>query len=120
MTTTPAYVQATHVAKKLRPGHPGTRRLQRRFGDALVCVRHRHDPMKLYRITTVELVVAHAPIHPRLFDGASFGIATARKEHDLRRTLKAAGARWDSHDRLWWLPGSKIRKLGLVDRITCT
>jgi hypothetical protein len=114
------YIQATRVTKKLKAGEPGTKRAQKRYGSALVCVRYRHDPMKLYRFTTVEIVLDHAPIHPRRFDRASFGIETARQEQDLRQTLKAAGARWDPEERTWWLRGDKIRKLGLVHRISKT
>lgn len=114
------YVQATHVTKKLKAGEPGTKRALQRFGSALVCVRYRHDRMKLYRFTTVEIVLDHAPIHPRQFDRATFGIDTARHERILRQTLKAAGARWDPEERIWWLRGDKIRKLGLVHKITRT
>lgn len=114
------HVRETRVTKKLNAGQPGTKRALKRYGNALVCVRYRHDPMKLYRFTTVEIVLDHAPIHPRQFDRATFGMDTARNEHELRRTLKAAGARWDPNERIWWLRGDKIRKLGLVHRITKT
>jgi len=86
-------------------------------GCALVCVRHRHDALKLYRFTTVELVVDAAPIHPRQFDAASFGIRLYRQERELRRQLIVVGARWDPRDQLWWVRGAVIRTLGLVDRI---
>lgn len=111
------HLQSSSVAKKLRPGQPGTLRQMKRHGDALVCVRYRHDALKLYRFTTVEIVVDAAPIHRRPFNIASFGIRIGRYEHDLRRTLRAAGARCDPLDGLWWLRGSTIRELGLVHRI---
>jgi hypothetical protein len=114
------HLQATTVAKKLRPGQEGTRRVQARHGDALVCVRYRHDRLKLYRYTTVELVVDEGPLHPTAFDRAVFGLSIGRKETELQQTIKAAGGRWDPSDRLWWLQGSKIRKLGIVHRITRT
>ena len=110
----------TRVTKKLLPGQPGTKKLLAQHGPALVCVRYRQDTMRPYRYTTVELVVQARPLHPTRFDAAHFGIQLERHEFDLRRTIKAAGARWDPTDRLWWLRGSRIRTLGLVDRIRKT
>jgi len=112
-----AHLRTSRVAKKLSSGQPGTKRLQQLHGCALVCVRHRHDALKLYRFTTVELVVDAAPIHPRQFDAASFGIRLYRQERELRRQLIVVGARWDPRDQLWWVRGAVIRTLGLVDRI---
>lgn len=111
------HLATSRVTKKLAPGQPGTKRLVGTHGDALVCVRYRHDRLKLYRFTTVELVVDTAPLHPRRFDAATFGVHLERHEQALRCALKAAGARWDPTDRLWWLRGETIRRLGLVDRI---
>ncbi len=106
-----------HVTKKLHPGQPGTKKLLARHGAALVCVRYRQDALRLYRYTTIELVVHAGPIHPARFDAASFGLQLEQHEHELRRTIKNAGARWDPVDRLWWMRGATIRKLGLVNRI---
>jgi hypothetical protein len=62
------------VIKRLAPGVPGTRRLQERYRDTLVCVRYRQDDTRGLRYTTVELVVDQRPftvkedlIRPRLF-----------------------------------------------------
>lgn len=45
------------TVRTLRPGDAGTVKLQRSFGDRLVCVRYRRDPAGR-RLVTVELVVA--------------------------------------------------------------
>jgi hypothetical protein len=111
---------STRVAKRLAPGSPGTKRQCKVHGQTLVCVRYRHDPLKLYRYTTVELVVASAPIHPRRFDAATFGLHIDTRERELCARVRAAGARWDAMDRLWWLRGVAIREMGLVDRIVRT
>jgi hypothetical protein len=108
------YLQATTVAKTLRAGAHGTKRAQAKFGDALVCVRYRHDAMRLQRLTTVELVIDASPLHPRAFNLAKFGLRIEPKAHDLHRSIRAAGGQWDGRTRLWWLKGSAIRKLGLV------
>jgi hypothetical protein len=46
-----------NVIKRLAPGAPGTRRLQDRYCDALVCVRYRETADGRARFTSVELVV---------------------------------------------------------------
>lgn len=109
--------ESSRVAKKLKAGQPGTHKLLKVHGDALLCVRYRHDRLKLYRYTTIELIVDAAPIHRRRFDVATFGIHLAPTEGRLRRAVIAAGARWDRRDGLWWLRGDAIRTLDLVDRI---
>lgn len=109
--------RALRVTKKLLPGRGGTKKLLAQYGSALVCVRYRQDALKLYRYTTVELVVRAGPIRPARFDAATFGIELRRHEHGLRRALQAAGARWDPVERLWRLRGRDIRKLDLADRI---
>lgn len=48
--------------KRLTPGMNGTKRYQNRFGDRLLYVRYRHDPVKKRRITTVDLIVDEAPL----------------------------------------------------------
>lgn len=113
----PGYVQASKVVKKLRPGRPGTQRAWQDYQDTLVCVRYRRDPLGLYRIKTVEITIDRSPIAPRRFDAASFGVEVARTDSGLRARLKAAGARWDPQDGLWWTLGRTIRELGLEDRI---
>ncbi len=113
-------LKRTLVARRINPGQAGAKRLTQLHGRALVCVRYRYDPLRLYRYTTVELVTAAAPIHPRRFDASSFGIHLERHEQALHAQARAAGARWDAMDQLWWLRGVAIRQLGLVDRIVKT
>lgn len=110
----------TRVTKRLNPGQPGTRRMVKVHGNSLVCVRYRQDRLKLYRYTTVELVTAAAPIHPRRFDIATFGVHIERDERRLWAIARAVGGRWDKTDRLWWLRGALVRKLGWIERIVKT
>ena len=49
------------VLKTIKPGQPGSKRLQHRFGDKLLAVRYRLDKTKNTRLTTVELVVDEYP-----------------------------------------------------------
>ena len=53
--------ESCRVVKTLLPAQPGTLKLQRRYGDALLCVRYREDAGGTTRYTIVELVVDSAP-----------------------------------------------------------
>ena len=41
----------------LKSGQPGTKRLVKKYGEALLCVRFKYDAEKRQRLKTVELVV---------------------------------------------------------------
>jgi hypothetical protein len=45
------------VLKTLRPGDAGTDRFVEKFGNRLVAVRYRGEPVRRVRSTTVEIVV---------------------------------------------------------------
>ena len=113
----PGRLDSSRVVKTLRPGQPGTRKAVREHGNALVCVRYPRDALKVFRFTTIELVVNATPVNPRLFDLARFGVHVAPHEQRLHDTLRAAGARWDGRARLWWTRGAIIRQMNLIDRI---
>lgn len=63
-----ATARRLRIAKTFAPGHDGTRRLAREFGDRLVCVRHRYDDANALRVTTVKIVAQVDPLTaaPRL------------------------------------------------------
>lgn len=103
------------VRKKLAPGSPGTRRLQERYGTALVCVRYREaesaDGQSL-RLTTVELVVDERKVPaPEVWLHVEYG------ETQLRQAVKQAGGIWDSQRRLWRIRANAVKSLGLKDRV---
>jgi len=112
------------VAKTFAPGHAGTRRLVREFGERLVCVRHRYDDVNGLRVTTVELVAgvdrldARAP-PPRRARAAweAVRICLAFDERVLRRQVLAAGGRWHPESKLWEVPQWLVARLGIGDRI---
>ena len=99
------------VVKKLASGAAGTQRLLARYGEALVCVRYRQDESKNLRYTTVELVVEERPGKP-----ATTTVRIGYQETALRQQVMAAGGTWDAQKKLWNLPRSAIRRLGLQDR----
>jgi len=112
------------VAKTFAPGHDGTRRLAREFGERLVCVRHRYDDANGLRVTTVELVAQVDPLRgrsppPRTVVAAwePLWIRLAPDERILRRQALDAGGRWHPEFRLWEVPRWLVARLGLRDRV---
>lgn len=105
------------VIKTMWPAQAGAVKLTRRYGDALVCVRYRHDPDGQTRYTTVELVVEAAPIQRRPTDRTIVCVQIKFTESKLRENARQQGANWDAKARLWRMPMGAARKLGIVDRI---
>jgi hypothetical protein len=103
------------VIKKISPGSRGGLKLARKYGDALVCVRHRMDERGEFRYTTVELLVDKTPVRPRV--EAMVSVRIGYKEGALRSLVKAAGASWDGGSKLWKLPRRIAKLLRLEDRI---
>jgi hypothetical protein len=110
-------VPTTQVLKTLRAGSSGTVRLERLYGESLLFVRHRLDPTRRLRYTTVELVVSTRRAVPYLRDKALYPVRIAAADHDTRRRLIDAGGEWNSRGRFWWLSGAKIRQLKLADKV---
>ena len=100
------------VTKRMAPGTAGTRRLAERFGESLVCVRYRENPARGVRYTTVEIVVDQRP-----FRAPEYLVHVAYTETALRHKVKEAGGRWDAELKLWRLPRSSVRTLGLTGRV---
>ncbi len=109
----------TRVTAKLIPGQNGTKRLQKKYGDRLICVRYRQDDKACKRLTTIELIV----------DEVTIGVATAEPptrvsrlrigytEIELRQKIKQNGGIWNPDEKTWHLPEDAVKRLGLEDRI---
>lgn len=110
----------TRVVKTLWPRQAGTLKLLRKFGTDLVCVRYRHDPTGLHRLTTVEIVVDQSPVASHRSDRQVFGVRIGLLEHDLRARAKAHGAKWDDAAKLWRMRGKGIKLLNLHARVVKT
>lgn len=109
-------VGALRVTKKLSAETRGALKLAKRFGDALVCVRHRTDDKGEYRYTTVELLVEKTKIEPRTDKIVKVRIGA--DERQLQTVVRAAGGTWDYGARLWRIPRRVAGILKLADRIT--
>ncbi len=113
------------VTKTLRPGDKGTDKWVRKYGQRLVCVRYRHDKERRKNLTTVELVIderealggfhRQTPMKP--VPKQIVSIRVNYLEDELRVKVKAAGGLWDVEEKLWKLPISVVRELGLDKRI---
>jgi hypothetical protein len=119
-TPAPNALRHGAVTRTLWPPAAGTKRWQELYGDALLCVRHRHDAAGLRRVITVELVVgtvARRPGQPAMQDRARYPVKLARCERELKAALKIRHAWWDPESGCWYVYGSTIRELHLEDRI---
>lgn len=101
------------TAKRLKPGLPGTKRLQEYYGNKLLCVRYRIDPDTGRRFTTVELVVEERDGPP----AKEVWVRVGYGETNLRQRIKEAGGIWDGNRKLWRVSGSTAKTLGLLKRI---
>lgn len=99
--------------KRLQPGAPGTKRLLKRFGPSLLCVRYRLDPASGRRFTTVELVVEERPAKA----SADVLVRIAYNETELRSQVKNAGGVWEPEHKLWRIATPAVKALGLEKRI---
>ena len=103
------------VIKTLAPTDRGALELARRYGDALVCVRHRTDPGGKVRHTTVELLISSEPIRKRSVTMVL--VRTHPREHGLHAAIRAAGGAWDAKQQLWRLPSRIATILNLRNRV---
>ena len=103
------------VIKTLAPADRGAIELARRYGNALICVRHRTDPKGKVRHTTVELLINSEPIRPRT--AKMVYLQTQPHERALHSVIKTAGGFWDGKRQLWRLPSRVATILNLRDRV---
>jgi hypothetical protein len=115
MNPMPSRKSDLRVTKTLEPNQPGAVRLTQQYGDALLCVRYRQDPMGLTRYTTVELIVDRVPVATKSM--RVVGVRIGLGEEAVRIRARNAGARWDRDARLWRMPLSIACALGLTERV---
>ena len=101
------------VTKTLRPHQPGTLKLTRRYGEALLCVRYREDGPGKRRCTTVELIIDEGPVQRRLNDRSIVHVKIPWHEYEVRARAKALLAKWDSRTQTWRMSMRIARALGL-------
>lgn len=113
-TKSPA-LSELRVAKRMAPGQDGAKRLSLRYGDQLVCVRHRLDQSGNVRYTTVELLVERTPV-VRTGD-RPVALRLKPTEKSTRSLLLACGGQWDNAAKHWLVARKVAKSLGLLDRV---
>lgn len=105
---------------KLKPGQKGTKSLVEKYGEDLVCVRYRYDESSRTRIKTVELIVERKELPPLKQNIASdklVPVMISYGELELGKLAKAAGGRWNSDVKLWYVPYCNIKGTELEKHI---
>lgn len=103
-----------------QPGQPGTKQLVAEYGAKLVCVRYRYDEVRRRRVKTVELIVEESPYTPAPISykpQTMVGLQVGFEEAEVKRLVKAAGAKWNPARRVWELRYDKAVVLELTARI---
>jgi hypothetical protein len=104
----------------LRPGQAGTKKLQKQYGEKLVCVRYRYNAENKRRMKTIELVIEEAPWEPnprKIPVNKIMPLRIKYGEMALREQVKAAGGKWNREKQAWELSYQEVLRLGLAGRI---
>lgn len=103
------------IAKRIRPNRNGAKRFALRYGDQLVCVRHRLSADSTIRYTTVELVIEQTPVVPA--GDRLIALRLNPRDQFTRSLLLASGGRWDDTAKQWLVARKVAKSLGLLDKI---
>ncbi|MEW6707831.1 MAG: hypothetical protein AB1430_23550 [Pseudomonadota bacterium] len=105
-------LSSLRVAKTYSPDQNGAKRFARRYGDQLVCVRHRLNESGTVRHTTVELLVESTPVASRMRSLVAIRIPPT--DRATRTVLLACGAQWQPKQRYWLLQRLVAKNLRLL------
>ncbi len=108
------------IKRTLIPGKPGTIKWVNKYGDRLVCVRYRYDPINHHKMKTVEIIVdkgVKRKRRERIPANKIMQIKVIYGEKELARVVKQAGGKWNRTEKVWELPYQAICDLGLEDRM---
>ena len=103
-----------------QPGQPGTKQLFAEYGEKLICVRYRYDEVKRRRVKTVEFIVEETSYTPKaetIKPQTIVGLMVGYEETEIKRLVKAAGAKWNPERRVWEIRYDKAVVLELTARI---
>jgi hypothetical protein len=106
------------VAKRMAPNQAGAIKLARRFGDALLYVRYRHDVEQGLRYTTVELIVEQAQLPTQRARNTTVYVHISHLAATMKARAQANGAHWDARRQAWRMSLQTARQLGIpLDQI---
>ena len=106
--------------RKLRPGDAGTKKLQAKYGDKLICVRYRYDEQQRKKIKTVELIEEESDWQPnpgRIPANKIVKVTVAYGEIEVGRMIRNIGGKWNRKEKVWELPYLHVVNLGLQNRL---
>ncbi len=49
------------VKRIMHPGQPGTKKLMKKYGNKMLCVRYRYDEEKMMMYKTIEIIIDAKP-----------------------------------------------------------
>lgn len=108
------------TTKTILPGQPGSIKEWEKYGDKLICVRYKVDPISDKKIKTVELIVDRKNIKntkKRIPYNKKVFVKIEYSERQKRRTAKSLGAVWNSKRKLWKMQYGDVYNLNWEDRI---
>ena len=100
-----------------RFGQHGTKDLVAQYGEQLICVRYRYDPIRKKRYKTVELIVETVDWSPPPASDTIVALRVAIHERDVQHTIRAAGGVWNRAKRVWELRYDQVVELDLAARV---
>ncbi len=108
------------IKRKLLPGAPGTKKLVKKYGERLVCVRYRYDLKKGKKYKTVELIEEEndwKPDRRRIPANKVVQIRVAYGEVEIGKALRNLGGKWNREKKTWEIAYRNVVNLGLEDRL---
>ncbi len=108
-------LSSLRVAKTYSPQQDGAKRFAKRYGEQLVCVRHRLNETGTVRHTTIELWVESTPIASRSRSLVALRISPTDKA--TRTLLIGCGAQWQPKQKYWLLPRLVAKNLRLIRNV---
>ena len=112
MKTAKSNLSDLRVAKTYSPVQNGAKRFALRYGDELVCVRHRLNETGTVRHTTVELLIESTPVVSR--QRSTIAVRIPPTDRQTRTVLMACGAQWQPDQKYWLLPRLVAKNLRLL------
>jgi len=106
--------------KTMRPGDPGSKKWINQFGEPLVCIRYRYDAKRKMKVKTVELIVEEKPYQfkcRKIPHNKQVKIKVKYGEKQLGVLVRNAGGTWNKKEKVWELPYSQVKALGLAHRM---
>jgi len=103
------------VARRIAPDRDGAKKLALRYGEQLVCVRHRLNSEGTVRFTTVELLIEQTPVIPT--GTRLVAVRLEPGDRPTRSLLLSCGALWDKSRKVWMVPRNIVKTFGLLHRV---